>query len=167
MKKNILLIILLAFTIRLIPSIYAPAGNDIKNYLKIGSMVLQAKNPYTGDNPYPYPPLWMWFEATAAWISQHSSLSFSLVIKLPLIIADLGIVFLLFKFTRQSLPSLLYALNPVSILITGFHGQFDQLVILSLLLALYHSSASFFSLAILLKSFPVILFPIFFFFKEK
>lgn len=59
---------------------------------------------------------------------------FMLLIKMPMIIADSTIVYMLAK--RNERIALIYALSPYSILITGMWGMFDSLVALSLIMSI-------------------------------
>ncbi len=95
-----------------------------------------------------------------------------MLVKVPVLLADLGLVALLARMGARRglgvLPAWLYALHPVSILVTGFHGQFDAAALLCVLLAVYwreserlDRSALALAGGIALKSFPVLLLPFF------
>lgn len=163
---KIILILIAAFIVRIIPAIIIPNVGDLPTYQKIGDRVLMGENPYLFTNSYPYPPLWMWFEAGGALIAGLSGWSFPLIIKLPLIASDLTIVFLLYKISGKKI-AWIFALNPVIILITAVHGQFDTLAILMVLLAVYFYprrfviSALFLGIAVAFKSYPILLLPAF------
>lgn len=141
---------------------------DVLRYHKLADHVLDVSwNPYQAPRLYPYPPVWVWAEAGAGWLARHAGLSFPVLIKLPVVAADLLIVLLLGRRIGER-AAWLYALHPVSLLITGFHGQFDALAALAIVLAVFafedghrHRSALALALAIGLKSFPVLLLPLF------
>src|SRR5262249_9744867 len=90
-----------------------------------------------------WPVLWIYACAAAVLVHDATGLPFSTLVKLPPIGADACIAVLLFwTALRQSVPNraaalmgLAYALNPVSILITGYHGQFDALMLAPTVLA--------------------------------
>jgi hypothetical protein len=160
-------IVLVALGVRLLAvAVSARISVDVLRYHKVAEHVLgRSWNPYTAPRLYPYPPLWVWFEAGAGWLERHG-LDFAIVIKLPLVLADAGIVALLAGGSRRA--AWIYALHPVSILITGFHGQFDALMLLFVLLAVRaresdasDGSALALSGAIATKSLPVLLLPFF------
>jgi hypothetical protein len=144
---------------------------DVLRYRKVADFVLAGHwNPYALRGLYPYPPLWVWVEAGAGWLAAHSGLSFSILVKLPLVMADVAAVALLWSWGRErglgAGPAWLYAVHPVSLLVTGFHGQFDTLMLLAVLLAFHaheqgRQDASAFALAVAIavKSFPVLLLP--------
>jgi hypothetical protein len=171
---KVILLALLTIIPRAISALKTPLIGDLTNYQLVGKAVLAGKNPYTATNAYPYFPFWMWLEAATAWISKNSNLPFQLIIKIPLIIADTIITLLIFKIASKKKENsafylaLLYALNPVSILITGFQGQFDQLALLALILSFIYIKLLkkkvaflFLSLSIIIKNFPLILLPLF------
>jgi hypothetical protein len=148
---------------------------DVRIYRKVGEHVLAgAWNPY--ELParfYPYPPAWVWVEAGAEWLARHvPGVGYAIWVKLPIVAADALIVALLLGFGvrlgRGALPAWLFALHPVSLLITGFHGQFDSIALLFVLLALdahvrgqLDRSALLLCAGIVTKSFPVLLLPFF------
>jgi len=164
----------LTIILRVIPAWKAPLRGDLPNYLIVGKAVLEGKNPYAATNVYSYPPIWMWFEALATWFSVKLNLPFAFIIKIPLLLSDGAIAVLLYKLGRKFKKrksyylGFFYALSPVSILITSFHGQFDTLPILAILLAIYFSKNSknwlsplLLSLGVALKGFPVLTLPFF------
>ncbi len=148
---------------------------DVRIYRKVGQHVLAgAWNPY--ELParfYPYPPAWVWVEAGAEWLARNvPGVGYAIWVKLPIVAADALIVALLLGFGARlgkgALPAWLFALHPVSLLITGFHGQFDSIALLFVLLALdahargrLDRSALALCAGIVTKSFPVLLLPFF------
>jgi hypothetical protein len=94
--------------------------------------------------------------------------SYSVWIRLPIILADVLIVAILLAWPGTPLTrGLAYALSPIALLITCFHGQFDAIAISFLLLAafmlLYRnrvaSSGWALAVAIAVKSFPILMLP--------
>lgn len=167
--KRLRLVVAAALLLRLTVVLFsAREVADVLRYRKLADHVLDVSwNPYQAPRLYPYPPVWVWAEAGAGWLARHSGLSFPILIKLPVVAADLLIVLLLGRRVGER-AAWLYALHPVSLLITGFHGQFDALAALAILLALFafedglrDRSALALALAIGLKSFPVLLLPLF------
>lgn len=168
------LLMFLTVILRTIPALETPLIGDLPNYIRVGEAVLAGNNPYSATNVYPYPPIWMWIEAGGVWLARFSELPFQVIIKTPLILSDAAISVLLYKIGASRgkrlaiLLGLLYAFNPVSILITGFHGQFDTLAIMATLLSVHflnkrkeRASAVALSLAIGLKAFPILVLPFF------
>src|SRR5262245_13583744 len=104
---------------------------DVKRYHRVAEHVLDVSwNPYEAPRLYPYPPLWVWFEAGAGWL-ERQGVNFAVAIKTPVLIAELGIVALLFAWSAPA--AWIYALHPVALLVAGFHGQFDSLMLLFVL----------------------------------
>jgi uncharacterized membrane protein len=114
----------------------------------------------------------MWWEAASEALARAGLLPFALAVKLPVIAADVLIVALLARSTAGAagparLAPWLWALHPVSVLVTGFHGQFDALALFAVLGALAllragraDASALALGAAIAVKSFPVVLLPV-------
>lgn len=169
-----LVVLAVALAVRLLPIIVADRVTaDVLRYHKVAAHVLDVSwNPYTTARLYPYPPVWVWAEAGSEWLSRRFGLSFAVLVKLPVLAADLGIVALLACRGRGResghLSAWLYALHPVSVLVTGFHGQFDAIALALVLLSLLaldrgrpDASALALAAAVATKSFPVLLLPLF------
>ena len=145
---------------------------DVRRYRRVADHVLDVSlNPYTAPRLYPYPPVWVWVEAGAGWLARASGASFAVLVKVPVVAADLGIVWWLAVWAARRgagmRPAWVYALHPVAVLVSGFHGQFDAVALLFVLLALSSwqqarpaRSALCLSAAVGLKSFPVLLLPV-------
>ena len=146
---------------------------DVLRYRKVADHVLDVSwNPYQAPRLYPYPPAWVWAEAGGAWLARRTGLSFAVLVKLPVLAADLGIVALLARAGGSgplgAMAAWGYAVHPASLLVGGFHGQFDALALVLVLLSLRwldrgRPDASALGLAggIAVKSFPVLLVPLF------
>jgi hypothetical protein len=144
---------------------------DVLRYQKVADHVLDVSwNPYRAPRLYPYPPLWVWAEAGSGWLARASGLSFAVLVKLPVLLAELGLIATLVPMGRAAglgnRPAWAYALHPVSLLIGGFHGQFESLALLGVLLALFwlergraDRSALALAFGIGAKSFPVLVLP--------
>ncbi len=71
----------------------------------------------------------------------------SLVVKIPAILADLGISYFLYKIAKRTYPDKattivgLYLLNPLTVYVSGVYGQFDGIFSLLVLLTLYYTVA--------------------------
>ncbi|HEV8231999.1 MAG TPA: hypothetical protein VGQ75_06600 [Thermoanaerobaculia bacterium] len=121
---------------------------------------------------FPYPPVWNRVEVASLMLAEKTGVPFVVWVKLPSILADAGIALFLAALApigRRALYASAYALNPVPILVSGAHGQFDSLPLLCCITAVYvlqrRQSATLAALAltlgIALKSFPVLLVPVF------
>ncbi len=63
----------------------------------------------------------------------HTSLMIEGVfLKVPMILADAGVFFVLLRVTRKTLPAALYFLNPLAIFLSGAWGTYDSLMLLPL-----------------------------------
>ena len=173
MSRRLGLVLAAALVARLVPILAADRMvADVLRYQKAARHVLDVSwNPYLAPRLYPYPPLWIWAEAGSEWLARATGASFAVLVKLPVLLADLGIVMLAWVASdKRSAPhaAWLFALHPVSILVTSFHGQFDSIMLFFVLLSLrflqasrFDASALSLSAAIATKSFPVLLLPIF------
>jgi len=166
--------VLTAFAIRLAAILLSDrVVADVLRYHRVGAHVLDVSwNPYLAARLYPYPPVWVWVEAACEWLARHSGLSFAVLVKLPVLGAELAIVALLARWGAERGGSArwapwIYALHPVAVMISGFHGQFDSLALLMVLLAArasergrHDAAALALAAGIAVKSFPVLAVPV-------
>jgi uncharacterized membrane protein len=107
---------------------------------------------------------------------QDIGIHFPFLLRLPGIIADFLVVLVLLRMTKTDLhiPTwalALFALSPVSLMVSGFHGNTDPVMVMFLVLAslfcLREKSVwcgLFLALSCQIKIIPLLLLPIFFFF---
>jgi len=130
-----------------------------------------------------HPPLVGYTLPALAWLDRQSffrqyGLTFPFLLRLPGIIADFGVVLLVLFILREYPPLrppgwalVLFAASPVSIMVSGFHGNTDPMMVLFLVLAAIMAVRDrpllcgvFLALSCQVKIIPLLLFPIFFFF---
>ncbi len=111
------------------------AGNPYEHFLALGQA-----------NAFPYPSLMLWtlgtfFASYAAFAGATSSITHMdfLILRLPLLVADLGILFILLSWFRKRHGTVLwlYWCSPVIFYINYIHGQLDALPIFLLFCFLY------------------------------
>ena len=128
--------------------------------------LLNSPNYYTV-----YPPVNQVIFALSAWISPDSLLGIIVVLRLPIILADLGTLWLMTKLLKQNGRNpnlaLLYGLNPLIILELTGNVHFEAVMIFFAMLAVYlwqtHRqilSAAALALAIATKLLPLIALPL-------
>jgi hypothetical protein len=128
-------VVLLALGLRLVVLLLTSgAAYDMTSYHLQAASVLEQRNVYLFTDRYPYPPVWVWLVALAQWLANLTALPFVFLVKVPALAGDCLLVMLLQRF-KGSPAARFYALNPVSILITAGHGQFDGLVLALVVLA--------------------------------
>lgn len=156
------------------------ASHDIVAFSADAGSVLHHRNVYAlwpNVYPplYPYPPVWLFITALCRLLATWGNLTFVDVVRIPGCLGDLGIIPVLAIFGVRrygsSLKSLLfpalYAFNPLPILISAGHGQFDSLAILFVLLAILAFdgrpllASLLLGIAISLKGYPVLFLPYF------
>ncbi len=174
-SRELLIIAAAAFLVRLIP-ILRGAPADL--YPQQAIPVMKHLNIYAAtQNIFPYSPVSMFLPAACGFLSVFTKISFFIIMKLPAAAGDVGIALAIYLILRKRgekkafLPGLLYALNPLSVLITGFHGNVISVATLLSFLAYavllsgveknYRLSALLLGLAIGFRSYPVLLLPLF------
>ncbi len=140
---------------------------DIRNYGLVADALLRGGQLYR-DTPglYPYPPLWAGIEVAARLTAMHLGLPFAFLMTLPGALADGAIVGILATLAGRR-AALLYAVLPLPILVASFHGQFDAVPVLFMLLACaalvrgrVWLAAPALALGIALKGFPILILPL-------
>ena len=144
------------------------AAYDVTSYHLQAQSVFEHRNVYLFTDRYPYPPVWIWLASLAQWAANVTGFPFAWFVKAPGIMGDCLIVALLWR-RADGWAALFYACNPVSLLITAGHGQFDGLV-MSLVVAAWaiatgkQRRASYWAAlalggAIALKGYPLLFLP--------
>lgn len=179
-KRPFRWLLLIALLLRLVPMLVLPvgAGYDIESYQLVGQAMLNGNEVYTSAARYrhPYLPMQMAWIGLSLRLALATSLPFVVWVKLLPVLADVGITAVLFKAVQRwgkgvrtaVFAGLLYALNPISLLVSAYHGQFDPEAVLLLLLAWYAwtfgqretTSATALGFAILNKTWPVVMLPL-------
>lgn len=128
---------------------------------------------YEGTN-YPHPPGWYYLFTSGYILESLLHLPLYYLTKSYAIIADCIIIIILYVVSKNHLNKrigLLYALSPVSIIISSLHGQQDSIILLFVLLAsvitlmkktshLIYGSISF-GISLFFKLWPILLIPSF------
>lgn len=199
MTKKLLYLILLALAIRL-AIVYFQYSGDIGNHLAWGQSILSSETwgfyarHFPGFNDANYPPvailsfaffrflyqtinsflLWQNFNIKflpSSIIPLFATLNMQAAfLKLPSIIADLGIGYLIFALTKKKLLALLYLFNPAVIYVSAVWGQIESVTLFFLLLSYFfltgkknrpYLSHLAFALALLTKQTALWLLPVF------
>jgi hypothetical protein len=102
---------------------------DLGSYWVVVDLVEHGQNVYAGTNRYNYGPVWFHLLHLFDWLAGGNSAGFRFLIIGFLSAADALIAWILWrKFGR--LVAAWFFLNPVSIMITGYGNQFDNVAIL-------------------------------------
>lgn len=135
--------------IRLLALESFPGNYDTRSYEEVLAVLERGGDLYRDTVRYNYSPVWSFIlrgaQALAAWIG--SDLRFA--VGLLLFAVDALTAVLLYRIAasrgdrrRALFPALLFFANPVSMLISSAHGQFDNISILFLLLAVFFAGGS-------------------------
>jgi hypothetical protein len=171
------LVVLVAALARLLPVLWLPvgAGFDIDSYRLVTDALLRGQEVYTAvAGRHPYLPFQMVIMGGMASLAAATGLPYVVAMKLPAMLADVALTGLIYRAVAYdrgrewaAYLALLYALNPVSLLVTSYHGQFEAVTLLLLVAAwwLYErrrvgASGAALGLAILNKTWPVLFLPV-------
>ncbi len=176
-KAGYLVIACVALTARLVPCLMLPADPnfDIQSYQLVGKTLLGGTDVYSNpetESRHPYLPFSMYWMAASQQLSNVFQLPFTDLAKLVPILADAAVALIIYACLMGSfapeaalLGGLLYAVNPVPVFVSAYHGQFDAVPALFTLLSLFWLNRSalaaggWLGLGILSKSWPVLALP--------
>ncbi|HYN81586.1 MAG TPA: glycosyltransferase family 87 protein [Gemmatimonadaceae bacterium] len=112
-------------------------NHDFTSYRIVASIMERGGNVYAETDRYNYGPIWFWvlhlLDATAQRFADPT-MAFRLAVASFLSLVDIGL-FAVIYYNFGRLPAMAALLNPVAILISGYHGQFDNLAVLLAMLA--------------------------------
>ena len=136
-------ILALGLAARLFFAYHFTGNYDIVSWYLNRDILEYGKNIYAITSRYNYTPIWfsiIYFLGIVSLL--FPQFPFMFVIRSFLSIVDLITAWVLFKIAKRINLSpvkavALFFLNPISIIITGYHGQFENLSVLFLLLAIY------------------------------
>lgn len=172
------LLIVASLFVRLVPAMLLSRGAayDIESFERVAKALMLGDGVYNSplvQGRHPYFPLQMYFIGAAMLVSKTIGWPFAFVVKWLPIVADGALSALIFKAYARSEAktglrlAISYALNPVSILISAYHGQFDAVPAFLLALSWYlwcigkiQWSALALGFAVLDKTWPLIFLPI-------
>ena len=160
-------------------------SGDVVTFYLFGASLTDHGLKWTYENTilFNHPPLTAYY-LRAIYALHHlpllqaSGITFPFLLRLPGIIADFVVVLLLLRIKENEsqlrLPAwalVLFALNPLSLMVSGYHGNTDSVMAMLLLVAVYFCtrdqpvlSGLFFALSVQIKVIPLLFFPIWFFF---
>lgn len=104
---------------------------DLESYHIVGKLINAGKNIYAETDRYNYSPLWaltLGFIKNVSYVFDNNELFFRVFIIILLSFADVFIAFWLWR-QYNFFFFIIFLFNPLSIYITGFHNQFDNLAI--------------------------------------
>jgi len=171
LPRPLIAALVLSTFIKLLLAWFTVGTNDVVTWLSFahaaqscGACVYHSLGPY-GD-PFNHPPFIIHFLK----LLPTASGLFPFWLRLPSIVADIGAVFLVHRLA-PSLPTYtltLLAANPVSILISGFQGKTDPVMVFFLLAAILFASKDksllaglAFGMALNIKAVPLLFVPCF------
>jgi hypothetical protein len=107
---------------------------DLGSYEIVSSLVLKGKNVYAHTERYNYGPIWCYILA----LLRLPGFGFPFFLSLFLSLVDVSIAYLFYR-RGNFTASLFFIFSPASIIISGFHRQFDNLAILLVFSAVFYA----------------------------
>ncbi len=151
--------------------------NDIISWLKFAEYIYQhgSFSIYQNIELYNHPPLMSWILKLLFIIHNQSDFSFQFLFRLMPILSDFGSVIIIWKLMEhydiqnRVWIGIFCAVNPINILVSGFHGNTDPIFIFLILTTVYYYetgkiklSGTLFGLSLCVKIVPILLIPAFY-----
>jgi|GEM_PF-1400592 len=106
---------------------------------ELGAGAYRVRGPF--NNPFNHPPPMIHVLKALGYVTRVSGISFRFWLRLVPIAASLGVFFIVWQLVRdrkdQFALLLALAVCPISIMVDGYHGNTDSLMIMFVLLAIY------------------------------
>ena len=188
MSPSIMILFIGIFLSIIIRTFFIINGLDVADVTKLHQMaeaILKGNNPYLLFNFANYPPIGLYIETAILFLSNLLGIPFHILTKILPNLADVITCFVIYKFliknhvkpVNASIWSLIYILNPISIIISAAHGHIYSITSLLTLLSIYIItsnsnkssnllSAILLGIAIAIKPHPVMLLPLFLVYRK-
>ena len=111
---------------------------DFQSYLIVGDLLHNGLDVYANTERYNYGPIFMLFQGFFYEIATNAldvAMMYRVLFVSLFTMTDMGIMVWLEKHFGKKV-AIIFFLNPVSIIISGYHNQFDNMAILLMLLAI-------------------------------
>jgi hypothetical protein len=134
---------------------------------------------YRSNQDFNHPPSMIYVLRFIGWLADTSGIAFPFWMRLPAILADAASLWIVWRVLTPRLSELsvrwgllLVALSPVLILVSGFHGNTDSVMIFFLLLSVWLATTespdwtvgAAFGAALCIKVVPLVVLPVMFFY---
>ncbi len=177
-RTSIILVAAVAFIAKLLLAFKTYGTNDVYTYERFGLW-----SRFFGAELYKiapdlnHPPSMLHILSFILWISEHTHLPFQFCLRFPGILADVGSLYLICRILGDRLAErsvfiavLIIAIAPTHILISGFHGNTDPVMIFFVMAAVWLAGyreknlagGAAYGVALCIKIAPVMLAPVFF-----
>lgn len=138
-----ILVIVLGLAARLSLALFKTGNFDMESYQIVVDILKKGGVVFTETDRYNYSPIWSYILLGLDSLANLTHLPFPFVERTFISFVDLFDAFLIGLIASQTnrrnflIPFVIYFLNPIAILLSGIHGQFENLAVLPLLLAIY------------------------------
>ena len=141
-REYFVFILALGTLIRLVLAWYSTGNYDRESWEIVAKIAAAGGNVYAESARYNSSPVWFWVLGLLQHLADTVHLPLRFLFRVFLSVVDLGTAGLLYTLAGKDASfrfraGLFFFLNPVSFLLTGYHGQFDNFAIFFLVLALW------------------------------
>jgi len=135
-------VLLFGLFVRLLLAWGTTGNYDRESWEIVAKIAASGGNVYAETARYNSSPVWFWVLGALEPLARAASLPLKIFFCGFLVLIDVATACLLYTLPEKDGPARLrtaafFFLNPVSFLLTGYHGQFDSLAIFFLVLALW------------------------------
>lgn len=137
------LLILNGIIIRLCLAYFCYGNYDMSSYELVTAMAQRGANIYAETSRYNYTPIWLHILLLLKYIQlKFLGIEFHFIVKVFLCLVDLVTLYYILMIAKSNNLSvikttLFFFFNPILFLITGYHGQFENLAILMVVIGIF------------------------------
>ena len=164
LSTQLFIILFIALIVRVITTLISAGiiNSDIYSFLTTGNVLLQKTPTY----PAFYFPFIFYLGAVSILLGKY--IPPLLFLKFIFCLFDVGVTYFVYKLSKNLTSTIIYALNPVMIIIIPIHGQMDSIPLFFLLWSIYavkqkkeKLSGFLLGVAIATKPWPILFLPYF------
>jgi hypothetical protein len=135
LRWTVIVVLLLGIAARFLVA-FRGHNYDFESYRIVVEIVKQGGNVYASTSRYNYGPIWAQLLRLIDLLASGQEVAFRFLLTAFLTLVDVGI-FAVLGHKRGTKVASFFFLSPISIIITGYHSQFENLALLLGFLALY------------------------------
>lgn len=139
-KYILLLGILIGIALRLVFIVSFVGNYDQASYQIVADIMQSGRNVYAETSRYNYSPVWMYILHSLNSIALFINVPLHIAVRFTLVLVELAVLMILVNIFHIKVSgsvhqrALIYYLNPGVILLIGYHGQFEILALLPIML---------------------------------
>jgi Glycosyltransferase family 87 len=126
------------------------------------------------NTPFNHPPPVIYYLKSIGWLADSTNISFGFWLRLLPTLADIGSALTIYRLMKPNYSLIALVLSPAAILVSGYHGNTDSIMIWFVVLAVYLIETGrfgwagmAFGMSLCVKIMPLCFVPVFFLYSKR